>query len=537
LISLSRSTYILLFLLLCIVYIIGLFIPLMDNDSAHHANIGLRMYLTGDYVNLFDNENPYLDKPHLLFWLSALSYKIFGVTGFAYKLPSFLFTIVGTYSTYRLGKTLYNKETGKLAALLLASSFAYILANNDVRMDAILTTCIVFSIWHLVEFVNHKNPVNVICAALGLALGFSTKGHIAVFIPFVGILCYLLYKKEWKIIFNPKWILLIILFFVFITPVVYCYYTQFKMQGVRFILWEQNFERLRGERFGTDGGNDYFFFFHSFLWAFAPWSIIAFIALIYRIRNFLSRKDEWLTTGIFLVMILLVTFSAFKLPHYLNILFPFTSLITAAWLSNIAGKPKWIKIVFIIQTIVILILLILITIINVWAFPLQSGWVMAALVLFLSVVFYFFINKRLSLLQKSVTMSASTMVVVFFLLNSSFYPQLLHYQAGNELAKEVKGKIDPGKLFFWKDTYSPSLNFYLSSIRRSFSDSLFEKNMPVWVVFDKNNLSELRAGGYRFGKKYSHVDFGITRLSIKFLNPQKRQEEISEMIIAEVFQQ
>src|ERR1700704_3891131 len=107
----------------------------MDADSAHHANIALHMYLTGDYVNLVDYGKDYLDKPHLHFWLCAFSYKIFGVTTFAYKFPSFLFTILGTYSTYRLGKSLYNNEAGKLASLIVASAFAYTLANNDVRMD------------------------------------------------------------------------------------------------------------------------------------------------------------------------------------------------------------------------------------------------------------------------------------------------------------------------------------------------------------------------------------------------------------------
>src|SRR5205085_7177721 len=105
----------------------------MDNDSAHHANIAMHMYLNRDYVNLIDAGKDYLDKPHLLFWLCACSYKIFGVTSFAYRLPSFLFTILGVYSTYRLGSSLYNKEKGRLSALVLASSFAFILANNDVR--------------------------------------------------------------------------------------------------------------------------------------------------------------------------------------------------------------------------------------------------------------------------------------------------------------------------------------------------------------------------------------------------------------------
>jgi len=144
---LSDRIYKFLFALLGLVYIIGLFVPLMDNDSAHHADIALHMYLTGDYVTLLDHAGDYLDKPHLHFWLCAFSYKIFGVTTFAYKFPSFLFTILGTYSTYRLGKSLYDNEVGKLASLIVASAFAYMLANNDVRMDAILTASIAFFIW------------------------------------------------------------------------------------------------------------------------------------------------------------------------------------------------------------------------------------------------------------------------------------------------------------------------------------------------------------------------------------------------------
>jgi 4-amino-4-deoxy-L-arabinose transferase-like glycosyltransferase len=94
---------------------------------------------------------------------------------------------------------LYNSEIGKLASLILASSFAYILANNDVRMDAILTACIIFTIWQLVEFIHHKRLLNILGGALGLALGFCTKGHIAVFVPATAIIFYIFYKKEWPL--------------------------------------------------------------------------------------------------------------------------------------------------------------------------------------------------------------------------------------------------------------------------------------------------------------------------------------------------
>ena len=150
---LPRQLYIILFSLLGLIYFIGLFVPLMDNDSAHHATIALHMHLTGDYASLVDQKGDYLDKPHLLFWLAAFSYKLFGVTAFAYKLPSFLFIILGIYSTYRLGRTLYTEETGKLSALLLATAFAFIVSVSDVRMEAILTSCIAFATWQLAEFI------------------------------------------------------------------------------------------------------------------------------------------------------------------------------------------------------------------------------------------------------------------------------------------------------------------------------------------------------------------------------------------------
>src|SRR5262245_16903499 len=241
----------------------------MDNDSAHHANIALHMYLNRDYVNLVDAGKDYLDKPHLLFWLCAMSYKIFGVTGFAYKLPSLLFTILGTYSTYRLGKALYDEGIGKLAALIIASAFAFILANNDVRMDAILTACVAFATWQGVAFIQHKKIAKAFGLAVGLGLGFDTKGHIAVFTPLLGLLFYIIYLREWKIFLNWKWLVVLAAFAAFIFPVVYSFYLQYNLHpekivrgeghidGIKFILFGQTVERFKGESFGGDARNDY----------------------------------------------------------------------------------------------------------------------------------------------------------------------------------------------------------------------------------------------------------------------------------------
>lgn len=541
----SRSQYALLFALLGIVYIIGLFVPLMDNDSAHHADIALRMYLTGDYVNLIDHGEDYLDKPHLHFWLSALSYNVFGVTGFAYKLPSFLFTLMGTYSTYRLGKSLYNPEVGRLSALIVASAFAYMLAANDVRMDAILTASVIFATWQLVDWVNKKKWLNAVGAALGLALGFCTKGHIAVFTPAVGTFFYILYKRDWRSFFHPQLLLLILAFAVFISPIVYCYYLQYDLHpdkvirgksgrsGVAFILWKQNFERFQGDSFGSDAKNDYFFFFHSFLWAFAPWSVLTFVALFHRLKNFFSRKEEWLTTAAISVIALMLTFSGFKLPHYLNIIFPAAAVMTASFLYNRWERRKNLKPFLLTQIIICTLCLLVAGAVNVWAFPVHNAIVIIGFLLLLAAIAFFLLRTKL-LLSKIVLASVTTSMLVFYLLNSNFYPQLLKYQAGNELAFDTERKVAAKDVYFWPGVYSSSYVFYTAELRKEFNDSLLQKSSPVWIMTDGQHLPEIQQKGLPSLQTYEHADYEITRMQLPFLNPATRKNELGKLMLIRI---
>ncbi|HEY6504366.1 MAG TPA: glycosyltransferase family 39 protein [Chitinophagaceae bacterium] len=543
---LSRPVYILLFSLLGIVYVFGLFVPLIDNDSAHHACIALRMNITGNHAFLVDQGGDYLDKPHLLFWLAAGSFKIFGVTAFAYKLPTFLFTILGTYSTYRLGKTLYDKETGKLAALIVASSFAYMIANSDVRMDAILTACIAFASWQLVEFIQNKKLLNVAGAALGLALGFSTKGHIAVFVPAVFSLFYILYRKDWKLFINWKWLLLLVLFSVFISPVVYAYYLQYNLHpekiirgkdhinGIKFILLNQSIERFSGGM-GSDSKNDYLFFIHSFLWAFAPWSILTYIAVFGRIKKLAARKEEWATTGTFLSVLVIVSLSNFKLPHYLNIIFPAAAVMTAVFILNKWTDSKWTKRIFILQLITVILFLVAAAVINTWAFPIGSVWIIAGTVVLLAVVFYFLRSRVYDRLQKAVAVSAATMIFVLFLLNSNFYPQLLNYQAGQNLAKITKGKVDPADVYVQKNSYhySSSYTFAAASMFKTFDDSLLVKGKKVWLQAEPDQLEDLQKN-YQTGAIYEATHFRVTKLNLKFVNPATRDKECWKMMLVEI---
>jgi 4-amino-4-deoxy-L-arabinose transferase-like glycosyltransferase len=544
---LSNRVYFFLFSLLGLVYIAGLFVPLMDNDSGHHADIALRMYLTGDYVTLYDHRGDYIDKPHFLFWTSALSYHVFGVTSFAYRFPSFLFTILGTYSIFRLGKELYDHETGKLAALIAASSFCYILANNDVRMDAILTAAIAFATWQLVGYVHHRKFIYLFGAALGMAIGFCTKGHVGLVTPVAGIFFYILYKKDWKLLFDWHWLFVILLFAVFISPVVYCYYLQFNLHpekisqgikgvnGVKYILWRHSFDRIKGhERFGSVGKKDHFFFLHTFLWTFAPWCFLAFIALFIRLKNFISRKEEWLSIAVFVMLAALINFSNFKLPHYLPILAPATSLMVAHLFVSKRNDERWRNAFYIIQQIASLLLLALAVVVNVWAFPVKNTFVLIGVIVLLAIVFYFLLSRSFSKIQKSITVSVAAIGLLFFLLNTNFYTQLLTYQGGKPLADMTKGIVNPNDVYFWKNTFSSTYSFYSSSNRQVYDDSLKQQGKKFWLIYERSQQSQIDSLGFVFGKTFAVQDYEITRLKKSFVDPTTRKGTLDEMLMAEV---
>lgn len=541
----SRNYYLFLFSLLGLVCSIGLFVPLLDNDAAHHANIALRMYLTGDYVNLMDGGTDYLDKPHLHFWLSAFSYQLFGISSFAYKLPSFLFSILGVYSVYRAGKLLYTAETGRLAALIMASSISFLLANSDVRMDAIITATIAFSFWQLAALIKTNAFKHIPLAALGLALGFSTKGMIAVAIPALAALVLLLQLKSWRGLLNYRWLVVAVFFAVFISPVLYCYYLQFNLHpekmirgndqidGVRFILLHQNLERFSGGM-GNTLQHDYLFFFHSFLWSFAPWCLLAFAALYKRFSNIKKGNQEWASVIVFLLVAAIVSFSGFKLPHYLNISFPFAALFTAGYIMLNADNKTWTKHVYLMQRVITLLILAGMVVVNFWSFQVNSYLIMGGLILLLSSYLHFFKSSLLSRLQKTIGLSVTATIVSFFLINSNFYPRLLQYQGGNQLAAAIKGKTDPARIYFWKNSNSASFDFYTGSLRKEFNPQLLKPGEKNWLVYYPKDIMDIQLAGIRLQDTLAVKDYEISRLGFSFLDPQARDTICSVIYIAEI---
>lgn len=359
---LTNRQIFLLYIAFSVVYVSGLFIPLMQNDSAQHATMAMRMALNNDFLNIYKGDTPYLDKPHMHFWLAALSMKVFGINHIAYRIPALLCIALGAFSAKKLSDLLYgNQSLSHIAALVFLSAQTIVLSAHDVRTDAVLTGFVMFSIWQFVKYIKTQQMWFAWLAGIGTAVAFSSKGLMTMVIIGFCVFAYLLYSREWKRFFNYKILAAALGFIVGIIPVLYAYRHQFGEDGVKFILLGQSVARMTGDGFGSNN-SDYFFFFHTLLWAFLPFSLLFYLGVFRRTKFFIQNKFrkipgyEFLTLGGFWMVMLVFSFSKFKLPHYLNGLIAVISVFTASFLFELFRKKevKTIKVLWIVQLVVIL---------------------------------------------------------------------------------------------------------------------------------------------------------------------------------------
>jgi 4-amino-4-deoxy-L-arabinose transferase-like glycosyltransferase len=181
----QRLTFIFILVLAFLAHLSGLLNDVFLSDSALYASIAKEMALSNNFLDLTFDGKDWLDKPHFQFWITAISFKIFGINTFAYKFPAILFTFLTLIYTYKLAKDLYNRETALLAVLILATAEHLVISNNDVRAEPYLTGLIIASIYYYHRLILDSRGINLVLASLFAGLAVMTKGLFGL-IPIVG---------------------------------------------------------------------------------------------------------------------------------------------------------------------------------------------------------------------------------------------------------------------------------------------------------------------------------------------------------------
>ncbi|MEQ8788232.1 MAG: glycosyltransferase [Pirellulaceae bacterium] len=141
--SVSRPTEIAASLLLLLVGLLvllpNLSYPLLEPDETRYAQISLEMAQSGDWITPTLDGEPYLDKPPLLYWMTAASLLAFGESEWAARLPCALAALLTVLTTYALGRRLIGFRAAWCGAVALLMCGGYVLAGRFLLMDGPLT--------------------------------------------------------------------------------------------------------------------------------------------------------------------------------------------------------------------------------------------------------------------------------------------------------------------------------------------------------------------------------------------------------------
>jgi 4-amino-4-deoxy-L-arabinose transferase-like glycosyltransferase len=326
-----------------------LLFPAVYSDAVVYALLSKNIALSGDWVNLMFFGQDWLDKPHLPFWLTALSFEIFGINQFAYLLPGLVFHVIGAAFTYKLAKHFYGIDTARVAILMYLTAVRLLWSTVDLRAEAYLVGGIAAACYCWVKYDEEPKARYLLGGAVFTGMALMTKGLFVLAAIGGGLAIDWLRRKEWRNFIRPKWLLALAASFMCILPELIALYLQFDrhpekviygrtgVSGIRFFFWDSQFGRFFNFGPIQNANGDPFFFVHTFLWAFLPWTVLFIAAIVTAVRSRRHHTGPDRRAFVILSMSLLVPFVLFslttsQLDHYLDIVLPFAAILSADFL-------------------------------------------------------------------------------------------------------------------------------------------------------------------------------------------------------------
>ncbi len=183
-----------------------------DNTEARHAEIGWQMFRSGDWVtprfHLYGRLEPFLGKPPLSFWMTALSFHVFGVSEWSSRLPNWLLGSAVIAMTVLFGRKLWSLHVGLLAALVLASTGLFFVLSGACILDMALAAAVSLAMMTFALFIADDAHAAWWGRAFFFALGLGclAKGPVAVVLVGIALAAWLTIAHQWKSLCRLPWI-------------------------------------------------------------------------------------------------------------------------------------------------------------------------------------------------------------------------------------------------------------------------------------------------------------------------------------------
>jgi len=312
-------------------------LPLTDPDEGRYAVISREMLQTRDWFvpRLFGL--PYLEKPPLLYWLTAASFETFGKNEFAARFASSIAATIGIAATGLFGSRVFGCRAGLLASLVLGTSALYVVLARALLTDMLFATGISVALlgFHWAREFNEDRGFGV--AWCGLAFAVLSKGPAALVLAalVVGIDSIASRSFSWAKrpgfwLWSPVFIALALPWFT----VVQHRHPEF----LSFYLWKEHLNRATG----SEHARPFYWYVPILLGGFMPWTPVAIGATPAWVRTAQAALPGAIAARFLLIwaatVFIVFSLAVGKLPTYILPMFAPLALLVGHTLASSAGR-------------------------------------------------------------------------------------------------------------------------------------------------------------------------------------------------------
>lgn len=351
-------------------------VPLFDLDEGLYVACARQMVLHGDWItprlnshpplNPSASTTPFFEKPILVYWLGALSMRLFGLTPLAARLPSAIASLLTTLLVWWFAKIAFGRRAAAWAALTYMLAPLTLLDARQLTTDALLTfwfTTMMLSAYLCLEPLSWVTPKMRFGLAMvfwaSLALSILTKGAAGALPLFILVLFLLLKRVTLRIKAHGGLRFYLSLQFASSRTLLAAWRCLYPFLGLllclaiaapwHYLIWKaggrdelghtwfqeyilrQHLGRFRGLDKVHDMPLPTYIVF--FLIGFFPWACFAPAVLSIQDLWASHRRHERFLVVWFWAVFVLFSLASAKLPSYIAPLYPAAAILTGRWLD------------------------------------------------------------------------------------------------------------------------------------------------------------------------------------------------------------
>ena len=331
-------------------------LPLLEPDEGRNAEVAREMISLGDWITPHYDTLPYLDKPAVFFWLVAGSFRVFGLSETAARLPSALTALGTLLLIWLVARRMFDERSAWIAGIVFATSPLVMVFARAVIFDmtlAFFVTLTLAAFWLSGAAGRPRRDLDCLMfAAAGIAT--ITKGPVGFVLPLLTILVYAAVQRRFHEMKRLAWPPGIALFLVVSLPWFIAVSTR-NPDFPRYAFWDESVLRFTTAQ--AHRGGSLFYYIPVLLVGFFPWSFALLFTGVNRIRGWKRLREPGAAPHAFLLAWAMVTFVFFsishsKLPAYFLPAIPALALLMGdVWNRDVKAdapgrRPDWLTAAF-----------------------------------------------------------------------------------------------------------------------------------------------------------------------------------------------